>query len=140
MELVCPHCAAINRVPSERLGDQPKCGKCAGLLLPAHPLELTSASFGRFLSRDGLPLLVDFWAPWCGPCKQFAPTFAQLAGQFAGKLRFAKVNTEIEQTLAAQHGIRSIPTLALFRDGKELDRVSGALSAPQLMSWLAGKV
>ena len=140
MELVCPHCGALNRVPAERLGDQPKCGKCAGQVLPASPIELTGANFGRFLSRDGLPLLVDFWAPWCGPCKQFASTFTRLANRYTGRLRFIKVNTEVEQALAAQHAIRSIPTLALFREGRELDRVSGALSEPQLTSWLAGKV
>jgi thioredoxin 2 len=136
MELVCPHCGAINRVPAERLGDHPKCGKCGSLVLPAAPIELTAANFDRFLSRDGLPILVDFWAPWCGPCKQFAPTFAQMAGQYAGKVRFVKVNTEAEQGLAGRHNIRSIPTLALFKAGRELDRVSGALPGPQLAAWL----
>lgn len=137
MELVCPHCGAINRVPAERLGDHPKCGKCASPVLPAAPIELGAAGFDRFLARDGLPVLVDFWAPWCGPCKMFAPTFAQMAGQYAGRVRFVKVNTEAEQTLAARHNIRSIPTLALFRGGRELDRVSGALSGQQLAAWLA---
>ncbi len=136
MELVCPHCGAINRVPAERLDDQPKCGKCGSLVLPAAPIELTAANFDRFLARDGLPILVDFWAPWCGPCKQFAPTFSQMAGQYAGKARFVKVNTEAEQNLAARHNIRSIPTLALFKSGRELDRVSGALPGPQLAAWL----
>jgi thioredoxin 2 len=136
MELVCPRCGAINRVPAERIGDHPKCGKCGGQLLPAAPIELTAATFERFLSRDGLPALVDFWAPWCGPCKQFAPTFAQMAGQYTGKVRFVKVDTEAEQALAARYGIRSIPTLALFKGGRELDRVSGALPGQQLASWL----
>ncbi|MDD4882277.1 MAG: thioredoxin TrxC [Gallionellaceae bacterium] len=136
MELVCPHCGAVNRVPAERLGDQPKCGKCAGAVLPPAPIELNAASFDRFAARDGLPILVDFWAPWCGPCKQFAPTFAQMAGQYSGQVRFVKVNTEVEQGLAARHNIRSIPTLALFRNGRELDRVSGALPGPQLAAWL----
>lgn len=136
MELVCPHCGAVNRVPAERLGDHPKCGKCGGEVLPAASIELSSANFERFLSRDGLPVLVDFWAPWCGPCKMFAPTFAQMAGQYAGQVRFVKLNTEAEQSLAARHNIRSIPTLALFRNGRELDRVSGALPGPQLAAWL----
>ncbi|MFA5081922.1 MAG: thioredoxin TrxC [Hydrogenophilaceae bacterium] len=136
MELICPHCGAINRVPAERLGDHPKCGKCTSAILPPAPIELTTANFDRFVSRDGLPVLVDFWAPWCGPCKQFAPTFAQMAGQYAGQVRFVKVNTEAEQTLAGRHNIRSIPTLALFRQGRELDRVSGALPGPQLAAWL----
>ncbi|HNA82148.1 MAG TPA: thioredoxin TrxC [Thiobacillaceae bacterium] len=137
MELVCPHCGAVNRVPDDRLAQHPKCGKCGAEVLPAHPVELTAASFGKFIERNELPVLVDFWAPWCGPCKQFAPTFSQMAGQYVGKVRFAKVNTEAEQGLAAQHGIRSIPTLAIFKAGREVDRVSGALPAQQLQAWLA---
>jgi thioredoxin 2 len=136
MELVCPRCGALNRVPEDRLRDHPKCGKCAAEVIPAAPIELDQASFDRFVGRDGLPVLVDFWAPWCGPCKMFAPVFSQLAGQYAGRARFAKVNTEAEGGLAARHGIRSIPTLAVFRAGREIDRVSGALSAQQLQAWL----
>lgn len=136
MELVCPHCGAVNRVPAERLGEHPKCGKCGDPVLPAAPIELTAAQFDRFVARDGLPVLVDFWAPWCGPCKQFAPTFSQMAGQYVGQVRFAKVNTEVEQGLASRHAIRSIPTLAIFKGGRELDRVSGALPGPQLAAWL----
>jgi len=137
MELVCSHCGAINRVPPERLHDAPKCGKCGAQVLGDHPVDLTASSFDRFVSRNALPVLVDFWAPWCGPCKIFAPTFAQLAGTYRERVRFAKVNTEAEQQLAARHGIRSIPTLALFKAGQEVDRVAGALSAAQLQAWLA---
>jgi len=136
MELVCPNCGAVNRVPAERLGDNPKCGKCGGAVLPAAPIVLTAATFERFITRDGLPVLVDFWAPWCGPCKQFAPTFSQMAGQYGGGVRFVKVDTEAEQSLAARYNIRSIPTLAIFKGGRELDRVSGALAGPQLAAWL----
>jgi thioredoxin 2 len=137
MELVCPHCGAVNRVPEARLHDHPKCGKCAAEVVPARPIDLHQANFDRFVERDGLPVLVDFWAPWCGPCKQFAPTFSQMAGSHAGRIRFTKVDTEAEQALAARHGIRSIPTLALFKAGREVDRVAGALPAAQLQAWLA---
>ena len=137
MELVCPHCLAVNRVPPERLRDAPKCGKCGAEVLPAKPVDLIAASFDKFISRNELPVLVDFWAPWCGPCKQFAPVFSQMAGDYVGRVRFAKVNTEAEQGLAARFGIRSIPTLALFKNGQEIDRVAGALPAPQLKTWLA---
>ncbi len=136
MELVCPHCAAVNRVPGPRLGDRPKCGRCGGAVLPAAPVELNQANFEHFIGRDGLPVLVDFWAPWCGPCRMFAPVFTELAGQYVGRVRFAKLNTETEPALAGRFGIRSIPTLALFRQGREIDRVSGALPAPQLKAWL----
>ena len=137
MELVCPRCGAVNRVPDERLKQHPKCGKCGGEVLPATPVDLGAANFDRFIARNELPVLVDFWAPWCGPCKMFAPTYTQMAAQYVGRVRFAKVDTEAEQALAARHGIRSIPTLALFKGGREVDRVAGALPAPQLQAWLA---
>jgi thioredoxin 2 len=137
LELVCPHCQAVNRVAQGRLQDAPLCGKCGQSVLPAQPVNLTAQNFSRFIERNQMPVLVDFWAPWCGPCKMFAPVFAQLAGSYATRVRFAKVDTEAEQSLAAQYGIRSIPTLALFRDGREVARVSGALPPTQLQAWLA---
>lgn len=137
MELACPHCAAVNRVPDERLTEAPKCGKCGALLLPGQPVDLTSTTFDKFAGRSGLPVVVDFWAPWCGPCKMFAPVFTQVAAELNTKVRFAKVNTEAEQTLAARYNIRSIPTLAIFRNGKELTRLSGALDAGGLKRWIA---
>lgn len=139
MHLVCPSCFAVNRVPEEKLNSQPKCGKCGAPVLSTAPVELTQSNFAKFIQHNGLPVLVDFWAPWCGPCKQFAPIYSQLAPEFATRVRFAKVNTEAEQFLAQQYQIRSIPTLALFSQGAERDRVSGAMGAQQLRAWLASK-
>lgn len=137
MNLVCPHCLATNRVPDERLDQNPKCGKCHAEVLDAAPVELTAASFDAFVSRNDLPVIVDFWAPWCGPCKMMAPVFAQVSAQMKTRLRFAKVNTELEQGLAQRYGIRSIPSLVLFKGGIEADRLAGAVDAANLKNWLA---
>jgi thioredoxin 2 len=135
--ITCAHCGTANRVPRERLHDDPKCGKCKAALLEGKPVALDTAQFDQFLSRNSLPVLVDFWADWCGPCHAMAPAFERVAGELKTRARFAKLDTERAQPVAARFGIRSIPTLILFREGREAARVSGAMDARSLSGWLA---
>jgi len=134
--VVCPHCHTPNRLAAERLADGGTCGKCKTSLFTGEPVELGAASFDTHAGRSGIPLLVDFWAPWCGPCRTMAPAFAQAAKQLEPEFRLAKVNTEEEQQLAARFGIRSIPTLALFKNGHEVARQAGAMDTASLMRWV----
>ena len=134
--IVCPQCSAINRIATLRLEDQPKCGKCHTRLFTATPMELTAANFQKHISRNDIPVLVDFWAPWCGPCKMMGPAFEQAAKQLEPTIRLAKLNTESEQAIGAQYGIRSIPTIALFKNGRELARQAGAMGTTDIVRWV----
>jgi len=136
IRLVCADCQTINQFPQERLAEDPKCAKCQQLLIKLAPIEVSSNQLTRHIQQSGLPVLVDFWAPWCGPCQAFAPTFTQYAEQKKHQLRLLKVNTEVEQQAGAQFNIRSIPTLAMFNQGKEVARISGAMNLPQLDQWV----
>jgi len=139
LHIVCPHCDGINRVPAERLGDGGSCGKCHRPLFTGHPLALDEQRFARHAQKSDIPLLIDFWAPWCGPCRQMAPAFEQAAGQLEPGMRLVKVNTEEAQGLGARFGIRSIPTLMLMRGGREVARQAGAMDAGSIVRWARGQ-
>ncbi len=134
MRIVCPHCFAVNNVPVKDSYKKANCGKCKGSLLDTKPISLKAGNFDEVIANSDIPVIVDFWAPWCGPCKMMAPNFEKAATNFPLKTLFAKVNTEDEQQLGARFSIRSIPTLIIFKGGKEVHRLSGALDEKSLIS------
>jgi len=138
--IVCPHCNATNRLDVARLKDQPKCGKCHKPLFTAQPLVLSSTNFGKHINNSDIPLVIDFWAPWCGPCKMMAPAFEVAAKTLEPHVRLAKLDTEKEQAIGGRFNIRSIPTLVLFRNGKEVARQAGAMSEKDIVRWVRSKL
>ncbi len=134
--IVCPRCAALNRVPAERLAQKPHCGECKSALFDGRPVELTADTFDRHVSRGDLPVVVDFWAPWCGPCKSMAPAYAQAASKLEPRVRLAKLDTDQAPDISARYGIRAIPTLIIFRGGKEIARQAGAMGGADIIRWI----
>jgi thioredoxin 2 len=140
LHIVCPHCHTTNRVAHSDLREEPDCGKCHRPLFTGHPVALDDeAAFDKHITRSHLPVLVDFWAPWCGPCRAMAPAFEQAARQLEPQVRLAKVNTEEARNLAGRFQIRSIPTLALFVNGHEAARHSGAMGTADIVRWVAAQ-
>ena len=140
LHVVCPHCNTVNRVARDRLEDGAKCGQCKRALFSGHPVELTQTNFERHVTAGDIPVVVDFWAPWCGPCRMMAPAYEQAAARLEPRVRLAKLDTEAEPGIATRFGIRGIPTLIAFAGGREITRQSGALDLANLLGWIESHV
>jgi thioredoxin 2 len=138
--LVCPHCNSTNRVPTDKLHAELSCGKCHQTLFNKHPAALSTAGLNAQITKSDVPVVVDFWAPWCGPCRMMAPEYEKACALLEPRARLVKVDTEAHQDAGAQHNIRSIPTLAIFKGGREVARISGARSAADLVQWVNGQI
>ena len=136
IHVVCPSCDAVNRIPAGKLAAGPACGNCGKGLFSKHPVTLNSANFQKHINRSEIPIVIDFWDPWCGPCKMMAPAFEQASAALEPYVRMAKLNTEEEQVIGANLNIRSIPTMVIFKNGREVARQAGAMNASDIESWV----